>query len=46
MADTNSNPEWNDRPIYGYDSAAVQEHYLTREAGPVASFFLPHLSLE
>ncbi len=30
--------------IYGYDSAAVQDHYVQREAAAAADFFLPHLS--
>ena len=28
---------------FGYDSAAVQEHYIAAEASLVADFFLPHL---
>ncbi|WP_179137261.1 class I SAM-dependent methyltransferase [Candidatus Entotheonella palauensis] len=34
---------WQDRPIYGYDSPAVQNTYIEREAASVADFFLPHL---
>ena len=30
--------------IYGYDSPAVQAHYVRREAAAAADFFLPHLS--
>ncbi len=30
--------------IYGYDSPAVQAHYVEREAAAAADFFLPHLS--
>ena len=30
--------------IYGYNSAAVQDHYIQREAAAAADFFLPHLS--
>ncbi len=38
-----SHPEWQGRPFYGYDSAAVREHYIGRSASPVAEFFMPHL---
>ena len=38
-----SHPEWQGRPFYGYDSPAVQEHYIGRSALPVAEFFMPHL---
>ncbi len=38
-----SHPEWQGRPFYGYDSPAVQEHYIGRSASPVAEFFMPHL---
>ncbi len=41
-----SHPEWQGRPFYGYDSPAVQEHYIGRSASPVAEFFMPHLLLE
>ncbi len=27
-----SHPEWQGRPFYGYDSAAVREHYIGRSA--------------
>ena len=35
--------EWQGRPIYGYDSPAVQNTYMGQEATAVADFFLPHL---
>ncbi|MDH3601026.1 MAG: methyltransferase domain-containing protein [Candidatus Tectomicrobia bacterium] len=35
--------EWQGRPIYGYDSPAVQNSYIAREAATVADFFLPYL---
>ncbi len=38
-----SHPEWHGRPFYGYDSPAVQEHYVGRSAWPAAEFFMPHL---
>lgn len=38
-----SHPEWQDRSFYGYDSPAVQEHYVGRNASPVADFFMPYL---
>ncbi len=31
------------RPVYGYDSPAVQETYVSREAKRIAGFLLPHL---
>ena len=39
----NSPPEWQGRPIYGYDSPAVQNSYVGRDAASVVDFFLPHL---
>ena len=38
-----SHPEWQGRPFYGYDSPAVQEHYVGRGASPQADFFMPYL---
>ncbi len=43
-ADPAGNPEWEGRPVYGYDSAEVQAHYTARQADAVADFLLPHLS--
>lgn len=41
--DVPRNPEWEGRPLYGYDSAEVQADYTTRRADAVADFLLPHL---
>lgn len=41
--DTPRSPEWEGRPLYGYDSAEVQADYTTRRADAVADFLLPHL---
>ena len=38
-----SHPERHGRPFYGYDSPAVQEHYVGRSASPQVAFFMPHL---
>ncbi len=43
--DLPGNPEWKGRPVYGYDSPAVQAHYTARQADAAADFLLPHLSL-
>ena len=37
------NPEWEGRPLYGYDSVEVQADYTARRADVVADFLLPHL---
>lgn len=36
-------PRWHGRPVYGYDSPAVQKTYTGRDITSVAEFFLPHL---
>ena len=36
-------PKWRGNPVYGYDSPAVQEGYVDREAAAVAGFFMPYL---
>jgi ubiquinone/menaquinone biosynthesis C-methylase UbiE len=38
-----NSPGPEERPVYGYDSPAVQETYTSREAERVAGFLLPHL---
>lgn len=40
---TNRNPEYQGRPIYGYDASIVQDGYTLRQAESVAKFFLPYL---
>ena len=42
-AQPNPSFEWQGRPVYGYDSPAVQNSYVAREAASVADFFLPYL---
>ena len=36
-------PQWQGRPVYGYNSPVVQRRYEAREAKPVADFFIPYL---
>ncbi len=38
-----SSSQWQDRPIYGYDSPVVQKTYTGRDATSEVDFFVPHL---
>ena len=43
-ADVPQTPQFGGRPFYGYDSAAVQRSYASRDAVQLADFLVPHLS--
>ena len=41
---TPATPEYDGKPFYGYDNAAVQDGYIDRDAATVADFLTPRLS--